>query len=176
MAHIIPLRGTSPQIDTSCWLAPSATIIGQVTIAAECSIWFGAIVRGDVCTITIGQKCNIQDGVIIHGTFKKSNTILGSEVSVGHGAVLHGCHIHDSVLIGMKAVIMDNAVIHSNVIVAAGAVVLENAILESGYIYAGVPAKPLKKIDEAQTEWHINRTANAYLLYSSWYQENQDNF
>ena len=121
----------------------------------------------------MGPKTNIQDGVIIHGTYKKSKTVIGREVSIGHGAVLHGCTINDKVLVGMKAVIMDNAVVQSNVIDAAGAVVLENAILESGYIYAGVPAKPVKKIDQNQTEWHINRTADAYLLYSSWYQEEE---
>jgi len=170
MATILPLRGTDPSIPQSCWLAPTATLIGQVSLGENCSIWFGAILRGDVCTISIGNKCNIQDGVIIHGTYKKSNTILGDDVSVGHGAVLHGCHIHDRVLVGMKAVIMDNAIVESNVIVAAGAVVLEGARLDSGYIYGGIPAKPIKRLDADQTQWHITRTADAYLLYSSWYQ------
>ncbi len=171
MALIIPLGDKTPEIHESCWLAPNATIIGDVILGEECTVWFSAVVRGDVCRIEVGSKTNIQDGVIIHGTYKKSNTKIGSEVSIGHGAVLHGCHIHDRVLVGMKAVIMDGAEVSSNVIVAAGAVVLENAKLESGYIYAGVPAKPVKKIDTEQTEFHINRTADAYLLYSSWYQE-----
>lgn len=170
MAEIIQLKDKIPQIHSSCWLAPTAAIIGDVHLAKDCTVWFSAVIRGDVCQIRIGNKTNIQDGVIIHGTYKKSNTTIGNEVSVGHGAVLHGCHIHDHVLVGMKAVIMDRAVVESNVIVAAGAVVLENAHLESGYIYAGVPAKPVKKIDAEQTQFHINRTADAYLLYSSWYQ------
>jgi len=169
MAEIITVRDKTPKVPDSCWLAPTAALIGDVTLGAHCSVWFSAVVRGDVCSITIGDKSNIQDGVVIHGTYKKSKTVIGNEVSIGHGAVIHGCHIHDKVLIGMKAVIMDNAVVSSNVIVAAGAVVLENAQLESGYIYAGVPAKPIKKIDIEQTEYHINRTADAYLLYSSWY-------
>jgi len=173
MAQIIALGQKIPTIDKSCWLAPNATIIGDVTLGSDCTVWFSAVVRGDVCSIEVGAKTNIQDGVIIHGTYKKSKTVIGSEVSIGHGAVLHGCTIKDKVLIGMKAVIMDNAVVSSNVIVAAGAVVLENSNLESGYIYAGVPAKPVKKIDKEQTEWHINRTANAYLLYSSWYKEEE---
>lgn len=173
MATIIPLGLRKPSIHESCWLAPNATIIGDVTLSEYCTVWFSAVVRGDVCSIEVGPKTNIQDGVIIHGTYKKSKTVIGREVSIGHGAVLHGCTINDKVLVGMKAVIMDNAVVQSNVIVAAGAVVLENAILESGYIYAGVPAKPVKKIDQNQTEWHINRTADAYLLYSSWYQEEE---
>ncbi len=173
MATIIPLGSRKPSIHESCWLAPNATIIGDVSLSEDCTVWFSAVVRGDVCSIEVGAKTNIQDGVIIHGTYKKSKTVIGSEVSIGHGAVLHGCTIHDKVLVGMKAVIMDNAVVQSNVIVAAGAVVLENSVLESGYIYAGVPAKQVKKIDQEQTEWHINRTADAYLLYSSWYQEEQ---
>ncbi len=171
MANIIALGAKKPTIHKSCWLAPNATIIGDVILSEDCTVWFSAVIRGDVCSIEVGSKTNIQDGVIIHGTYKKSKTVIGSEVSIGHGAVLHGCTINDKVLVGMKAVIMDHAVVQSNVIVAAGAVVLENAVLESGYIYAGVPAKPVKKIDQEQTEWHINRTADAYLLYSSWYQE-----
>lgn len=170
MAEIVSLGGKTPSIDPSCWIAPTAAIIGDVILNKDCTVWFSAVIRGDVCSIEIGPKSNIQDGVIIHGTYKKSKTIIGAEVSVGHGAVLHGCEIKDRVLIGMKAVIMDNAIVESNVIVAAGAVVLENAHLKSGYIYAGVPAKPVKKLDIAGSEFHINRTADAYLLYASWYQ------
>lgn len=173
MAEIISLKGKVPQIHPSCWLAPTAAVIGDVSMDQDCTVWFSAVIRGDVCKIQIGPKTNIQDGVIIHGTYKKSNTIIGSEVSVGHGAVLHGCHIHDKVLIGMKAVIMDGAVVESNVIVAAGAVVLENTRLTSGNIYAGVPAKAVKKIDVEQSQFHINRTADAYLMYASWYQEDK---
>lgn len=171
MALIIPVRGHTPTIDASCWIAPNATIIGDVLLSRDCTVWFNAVIRGDVCRIVIGNKCNIQDGVIIHGTYHKSQTILEDNISVGHGAVLHGCHIHSSVLIGMKAVIMDNAIVSSNVIVAAGAVVLENSVLESGYIYGGVPAKKIKKLDAKSTQFHITRTAEAYLLYSSWFQD-----
>lgn len=169
MAHILSVRGKTPDIDPSCWLAPTATIVGDVTIDAECSVWFSSVIRGDVCSIQIGKKSNIQDGVIIHGTYKKSQTIIGQEVSVGHGAVLHGCTIQDRVLIGMKAVILDNVIIESNVLVAAGAIVLENSHLKSGWIYGGVPARPIKKLEPEQTAFHISRTADAYLLYASWY-------
>lgn len=171
MPHIIPLNDHPPKIHDSVWLAETATIIGDVTIAKDCTIWFSTVIRGDVCSITIGEKTNIQDGVIIHGTYKKSMTEIGNEVSVGHGAVLHGCKINDRVLVGMKAVILDNAVIESNVIVAAGAVVLENAHLETGYIYGGVPARKLKKLDPESTQFHITRTTEAYLMYASWYQK-----
>lgn len=173
MATVVPVRGKTPQIHNSCWIAPTATLIGDVTLAEDCTVWFGAIVRGDVCQIQIGAKCNIQDGVIIHGTYNKSKTILEECVSVGHGAVLHGCHIHSNVLVGMKAVIMDNAIVESNVIVAAGAVVLANTVLESGHIYAGVPAKKVKKLDPEATQFHITRTADAYLMYAGWYQEEE---
>ncbi|MFT4568266.1 MAG: carbonic anhydrase/acetyltransferase-like protein (isoleucine patch superfamily) [Saprospiraceae bacterium] len=171
MALVIPVRGNTPEIHDSCWMAPNASIIGDVLLSEDCTVWFNAVIRGDVCRIEIGKKCNIQDGVIIHGTYNKSKTILEENVSVGHGAVLHGCHIKSNVLVGMKAVIMDNTIVESNVIVAAGAVVLENQTLESGYIYAGVPAKKVKKIDAEASQFHIARTADAYLLYSSWFQE-----
>lgn len=171
MATIIPVRGKSPDIHTSCWLAPNATIIGDVVLSKDCTVWFSAVVRGDVCKITVGEKSNIQDGAIIHGTYNKSSTNIGANVSIAHGAVIHGCTIHDNVLVGMKAVIMDNAVVQSNVIVAAGAVVLENAVLASGHIYAGVPAKAIKKIDPSQTQFHITRTSDAYLKYASWYKD-----
>lgn len=170
MAHIIPLGEKVPLVHESCWLAPTATIIGEVTLAEDCTVWFSSVIRGDVCSIHIGKRSNIQDGAIIHGTYKKSNTVIGQRVSIAHGAIIHGCHIQDDVLVGMKAVIMDNAVVESNVIVAAGAVVLEGKRLESGYIYAGVPAKKIKAIDTEQTQWHITRTADAYLKYASWYQ------
>jgi len=174
MPTVLSLHGVSPSIHNTCWIAPNATIVGQVTLSENCTIWFGAILRGDVCSIEIGRKCNIQDGVIIHGTYNKSKTILEENVSVGHGAVLHGCHIKSNVLIGMKAVIMDNVLIESNVIVGAGAVVLENMKLESGYIYAGIPAKRIKKLDADNTQFYITRTADAYLKYASWYSESEE--
>lgn len=171
MPNIVPLRGKTPVIHDSCWMADDAVIIGDVSIDEQCSVWFKAVIRGDVCKIRIGKKSNIQDGVIIHGTYKKSETVIGNNVSIGHGAILHGCEIRDNVLIGMRAVIMDNTIVESNCIVAAGAVVLENQVLKSGYIYGGTPAKVIKKLDADNTQFHITRTADAYLLYSSWYQE-----
>jgi len=170
MPHIIPLGDRAPIIHESCWIAPNATIVGEVTLAENCTVWFASVIRGDVCSIEVGAKSNIQDGAIIHGTYQKSKTVIGERVSIAHGAVIHGCDIHDDVLVGMKAVIMDNVVVESNVIVAAGAVVLEGKRLESGHIYAGVPAKKVKAIDPEQTQWHISRTAEAYLKYASWYQ------
>ena len=174
MALIVPVKGKTPSFGQNCWIAPNATITGDVVVGSECTIWFSSVIRGDVCRIEIGNNSNIQDGVIIHGTYNKSNTKIGNEVSVGHGAVLHGCNIKDKVLVGMKAVIMDNAIVESNVIVAAGAVVLENSILESGFIYAGVPAKKVKALDADASQWHITRTAEAYKMYASWYQEEEE--
>jgi len=171
MPHIISLGDKSPVIHETCWVAPNASIIGDVTLEKDCTVWFASVVRGDVCSIYVGEKSNIQDGAIIHGTYQKSKTVIGQRVSIAHGAVIHGCTIHDDVLVGMKAVIMDNVVIEFNVIVAAGAVVLENKRLESGHIFAGVPAKKIKVIDSEQSQWHISRTADAYLKYASWYLE-----
>ena len=171
MANIISLKDKRPIIHKSCWLANNATIIGDVKIARECTIWFSSVIRGDVCSIQIGPKTNIQDGVIIHGTYQKSDTSIGSKVSIGHGAVIHGCTIEDQVLVGMKTVIMDHAWIEPNVIIGAGTVVLEKMRLESGYIYAGVPARKIKPLTSEQKQFHIERTADAYLLYASWYNE-----
>lgn len=171
MANIVPVRGKTPHIHDSCWVAEDAVIVGDVSIAQQCSIWFKSVIRGDVCSISIGQKTNVQDGVIIHGTYNKSHTIIGNNVSIGHGAILHGCTINDNVLVGMRTVIMDNTTVESNCIVAAGAVVLENQVLKSGYIYGGTPAKIIKELDPENTQFHITRTADAYLLYSSWYRE-----
>ncbi len=170
MAIILPVKGKTPSFGKDGWIAPNATITGDVTVGDGCTIWFSAVIRGDVCRIEIGDNSNVQDGVIIHGTYNKSNTVIGSEVSIGHGAVIHGCKIHNKVLVGMKAVIMDHAVVESNVIVAAGAVVLENSRLESGFIYAGVPAKKVKALDADASQWHITRTAEAYKMYASWYE------
>ena len=169
MAHIIPIKEKTPSIHPTCWLAPTASLIGDVTLHEHCTAWFSSVIRGDVCSIVVGARSNIQDNVVIHGTYQKSNTIIGREVSIGHGAVIHGCTIHDRVLVGINAVILDHAVIESNVIVAAGAVVLSGSVLKSGHIYGGVPAKVIKKIDVEQTGFHIDRTAEAYLKYASWY-------
>lgn len=170
MAFIKTVRGFSPKWGKECFIAENATIVGDVTMGDECSVWFNAVVRGDVNSITIGNKTNIQDGVVIHGTYQKTSTTIGNEVSIGHNASIHGCTIHDSVLIGMNAVVMDGAVVESNSIVAAGAVVLANTIVESGYIYAGMPAKKIKKV-EGELANVFSRTANNYPMYAKWFLE-----
>lgn len=169
MALIKSVRGFTPKMGKDCFLAENATIVGDVVIGDRCSIWFNAVIRGDVNSIRIGNEVNIQDGAVLHCTFEKSETILGNRVSVGHNAVVHGCRVHDNVLIGMGAIVMDLAVIHSDVIVAAGAVVPENRVLESGFIYAGTPARKLKPLDPAHTDFFIRRTAENYIRYAGWF-------
>jgi len=169
MAVILPVNGISPSFGNDCFIAPNATIIGDVVMGDQCSVWFNAVIRGDVNSIILGNKVNIQDGVVIHCTFEKTKTILGNNVSVGHLAILHGCRIDDNVLVGMGAIVMDNVHIGSNSIIAAGAVVLENTIVEAGSIYAGVPAKKVKSISTELIEGEINRIANNYVKYSSWF-------
>lgn len=171
MEQVISVRGFTPRISGDCFIADNARIIGDVRIGKECSIWYNAVVRGDVNSIIIGDRVNIQDGAVIHCTYEKAATYIGDNVSVGHQAMIHGCTIKDNVLVGMGAIIMDNAIVEENVLIAAGAVVLEKAHLESGYIYAGVPAKKLKKLDEENMQFHITRTANNYVKYSSWFKE-----
>ena len=141
------VNGKIPQIPNDCYVAENATIIGDVIFGDNCSVWFNAIIRGDVNFIKIGNKVNIQDGAVIHCTYKKHPTIIGNNVSIGHNAIVHGCTIHDNVLIGMGAIVMDNCVVNSNSIIAAGAVITQNTVVESGAIYAGVPAKKVKDID-----------------------------
>jgi len=165
------VNGKTPSIPEDCYVAENATIVGDVTFGELCSVWFNAVVRGDVNFITIGNKVNIQDGAIIHCTYLKHPTIIGNNVSIGHNAIVHGCRIHDNVLIGMGAIVMDNAVIHSNTIIAAGAVVLENTICEPASIYAGVPAKKMKDIPEAMINGEINRIANNYVHYAEWFKD-----
>jgi carbonic anhydrase/acetyltransferase-like protein (isoleucine patch superfamily) len=143
--------------------------VGDVKFGNLCSIWFNAVIRGDVNFITIGNKVNIQDGAIIHCTYKKYPTTIGNNVSIGHNAMVHGCTIHDNVLIGMGAIVMDNCIIESNSIIAAGAVVTQNTVVESGSIYAGVPAKKVKNLRESEFSGEVERIANNYVLYSSWY-------
>ena len=169
MAVILPVNGISPSFGNDCFIAPNATIVGDVVMGNQCSVWFNAVVRGDVNSIILGNKVNIQDGVVIHCTFEKTKTILGNNVSVGHLAILHGCSIDDNVLVGMGAIVMDNVHVGSNSIIAAGAVVLENTIVEAGSIYAGVPAKKVKSISTELIEGEINRIANNYVKYSSWF-------
>ena len=169
MAVILPVNGISPSFGNDCFIAPNATIVGDVVMGDQCSVWFNAVIRGDVNSIILGNKVNIQDGVVIHCTFEKTKTILGNNVSVGHLAILHGCRIDDNVLVGMGAIVMDNVHVGSNSIIAAGAVVLENTIVEAGSIYAGVPAKKVKSISTELIEGEINRIANNYVKYSSWF-------
>jgi carbonic anhydrase/acetyltransferase-like protein (isoleucine patch superfamily) len=171
MAFIYPVKGISPLFGENCFIAPNATVVGDVVIGNDCSIWFNAVVRGDVNSIRIGNKVNIQDGAVIHCTYEKTKAIVGNNVSIGHSAIVHGCIIHDNVLVGMGAIIMDNARIGSNSIIAAGAVVLENTNVEPGSIYAGVPAKKVKSIPPELIEGEINRIANNYLTYSSWFKD-----
>ncbi len=171
MALILPVKGVSPRFGDNCYLAENATVVGDVEMGNDCSVWFTAVVRGDVHYIKMGNKVNVQDGAVIHCTYQKCPTNIGNNVSIGHRALVHGCTIHDNVLIGMGAIVMDNAVVESNVLIAAGAVVLENAHLESGFIYAGVPAKKVKPLSIEQFKNMIERIADNYVMYSSWYKE-----
>lgn len=171
MPTIRPCNNIHPQFGAECFLADTSVIIGDVIIGDQCSVWWNAVIRGDVNSIRIGNRVNIQDGAVLHCTFNKSQTIIGHDVSIGHNAVVHGCTIEDEVLIGMGAIVMDLAVVQKHVIVAAGAVVLENSILESGWIYAGTPAKKLKELDPETKQFFITRTAENYIKYASWFQE-----
>lgn len=169
MALIKTLRGIKPIIGEDCFLADNATIIGEVVMGDHCSVWFNAVVRGDVTHIHIGNNVNIQDGVMVHGTYKKAAVEIGNNVSIAHNAIVHGCTIRDNVLIGMGAIIMDHALIESNSIIAAGALVPKGTVVESGSVYAGVPAKKIKDIDRALLEGEIERIANSYRMYAGWY-------
>lgn len=168
---IKPVKGIYPEIPDDCFIADNATIIGNVVMGKECSVWFQAVVRGDVNSITIGNRVNIQDGAVIHATYQVSPTIIGNNVSIGHNAIVHGCTIHDNVLIGMGSIVMDDCVIESNSIIAAGAVVPKNTHVKSGSIYAGIPAKKIKEVSPELTKGEIERIANNYVMYSSWFSE-----
>ena len=165
------VNGKSPQIPEDCYVAENATIVGDVKIGDQCSIWFNAVVRGDVNLITIGNKVNIQDGAVIHCTYEKHPTLIGNNVSIGHNAIVHGCTIHDNVLIGMGAIVMDNCVVESNAIVAAGSVITQNTVVPSGTIYAGVPAKKVKDINQSDFAGEIERISNNYVMYSGWFKD-----
>jgi len=169
MATILTVQGKDPQFGENCFIAPNATIVGEVTMGNECSIWFNAVLRGDVHYIKMGNKVNVQDGAVIHCTYLKHPTHIGNNVSIGHNALVHGCTIHDNVLIGMGSIVMDGCVVHSNSIIAAGAVVLEGTIVEEGSIYAGVPAKKVKSVSEALITGEIHRIADNYIKYASWF-------
>ena len=173
MALIKDVRGFTPKFGENIYLAENATIIGDVTIGNDCSIWFGAVLRGDVNSITIGNKVNIQDGAVIHTLYKKSTTTIGDNVSVGHNAVIHGATIEDNCLIGMGAVVLDNVVVERGSIIAANALILTGTRVEAGSIWAGVPAKKIKMVDPEQNKNIIERIANDYLMYSSWYKDEE---
>jgi len=169
MALIKTIKGKTPKFGKNCFLAENATLIGDVEMGDDCSVWFNAVIRGDVHYIKIGNNVNIQDGAIIHGTYKKAPVNIGNYVSIAHNAVIHGCTIHDNVLIGIGAIIMDGAVIGSNSIIATGAVVTKGMLVEEGSVYAGTPAKKIKSINKELSEGEIQRIANSYSMYSSWY-------
>jgi carbonic anhydrase/acetyltransferase-like protein (isoleucine patch superfamily) len=168
MALIIPVRGIEPKFGENCFLAANATIIGEVEMGDNCSVWFNAVVRGDVHYIRIGNNTNIQDGAVIHCTYRKAPTEIGNNVSIAHNAIVHGCTIEDNVLIGMGAIVMDHAVVQPGSIIAAGAVVLANTVVEPGCVYAGMPARKIKEVDDNMREV-FERTAQNYIMYAKWY-------
>ena len=171
MPIIKEVNGEQPQIPENCFIAENATIVGNVTMGNECSVWFNAVIRGDVHYIKMGDKVNVQDGAVIHATYQKSPTTIGNNVSIGHNAIVHGCTIKDNVLIGMGSIVMDDCVVESNSIIAAGAVLTKNTIVESGSIYAGVPAKKVKDISKALISGEIDRIADNYVKYSGWFKD-----
>ena len=171
MPVILPVKGILPALGNRCFVAPNATIVGNVIMGEDCSVWFNAVIRGDVNSIRTGNKVNVQDGAVIHCTYEKAATLIGNNVSIGHNAIVHGCVIDDNVLVGMGSIVMDNCRIGSNSIIAAGAVVLENTIIEPGTIYGGVPARKLKDISQEMIHGEIERIANNYVMYSSWFTE-----
>lgn len=168
MALILPVHGIHPKVGSNCFLAENATLVGDVVIGDQCSIWFNAVVRGDVNSIRIGNKVNVQDGAIIHCTYQKAKTVIGNRCNIGHNAIIHGCRLHDHVLIGMGAIVMDHAVIESFSIVGAGSVVLENTVVETGFIYAGSPAKKIKAISDEQRKL-LEELPDRYVMYGQWF-------
>lgn len=171
MPVILPVEDKYPQFGSNCFIAPNATIIGDVILGDDSSIWFNAVVRGDVNFIRIGNKVNVQDGAVLHCTYQRCGTTIGNNVSIGHNAIVHGCTIQDNVLIGMGAIIMDKAVVESNTIIAAGSVVLEETVCKAGSIYAGVPARKVKDIPEEMVSGEIGRIAENYISYADWFRD-----
>ncbi|NJK83549.1 MAG: gamma carbonic anhydrase family protein [Saprospiraceae bacterium] len=169
MALIKTVNGIAPTLGKNCYLAENAVIVGDVRMGDDCSVWFHAVIRGDVNRIVMGNKVNVQDGAIIHCTYERAATTIGNCVSIGHRAIVHGCTLYDNVLVGMGAIIMDHAVVEENVLIAAGAIVLEKSHLETGYIYAGIPAKKVKALGTEQFNDTIQRIANNYVMYASWF-------
>lgn len=171
MPVILPVNGVSPKCGNDCFIAPNATIVGDVIMGDLCSVWFNAVVRGDVNKIVMGNKVNIQDGAVIHCTYQKAATTIGNNVSIGHNALVHGCTIHDNVLIGMGSIVMDHCIIESGSIIAAGAVLLEGTHVPAGTVYAGVPAKKVKEVSAELFEGEVQRIANNYVMYSGWFKD-----
>ncbi len=165
------LKGKEPRFGEACFVAENAVIVGDVIMGDHCSIWYNAVIRGDVHYIRLGNKVNVQDGAVIHATYKISPTVIGNNVSIAHNAIVHGCTIHDNVLIGMGAIVMDDCIVHSNSIIAAGAVVTKNTVVESGSVYAGIPAQKVKDISEELISGEIVRIADNYIKYAGWYKE-----
>lgn len=173
MPLILPVKNVYPEIGKDCFVAENATIVGDVILGDNCSVWFNAVIRGDVNYIKIGDNTNIQDGAVIHCTYLKAGTDIGNNVSIGHNALVHGCKLHDHVLVGMGAIVMDNAVVEEYCIIAAGAIILENTICESGHLYAGVPAKKIKPLTDEQKEM-LNKLPQNYIMYSGWFTPEQE--
>jgi carbonic anhydrase/acetyltransferase-like protein (isoleucine patch superfamily) len=173
MALIKACKGIEPQFGNDCWLAENATIVGDVIMGDQCSVWFNAVVRGDVNSIRMGNKVNIQDGAVVHCTYEKTKVNLGNNVSIGHNALVHGCTVEDNVLIGMGAIVMDDCYIEANCIIAAGAVLLEGTRVESWSIYAGVPAKKVKTLSPELFKGEVQRIANNYVMYSGWFKDDK---
>lgn len=171
MPVILPVEGIFPQFGNNCFIAPNATIVGDVIMGDECSVWFNTVVRGDVNSIRLGMKVNVQDGAILHATYQKTKVIIGDNVSIGHNAIVHGCTVQSNVLIGMGAIVMDNVQVGSNSIIAAGAVVLEGTQISPGSIYAGIPAKKVKEVSKEMISSQIDRIANNYVRYAGWFKE-----
>ena len=163
------VRGFTPKYGKNCFFAENATLIGEVIMGDDCSVWYQSVVRGDVNTISMGDRVNIQDGAVIHGTFEKSATTIGNDVSIGHNAIVHGCTIHDRVLVGMGSIIMDDSVVGSNSIIAAGSVLPKNTIVPEGSVFAGIPAKKIKEISPELQQGEIERIAANYIEYASWF-------
>lgn len=170
MPVILPVKDKSPVWGNDCFIAENCTIVGDVVMGDNCSVWFNAVIRGDVHYIKIGNNTNIQDGAVIHATYLKAPTNIGNQVSIGHNALVHGCTLHDHTLVGMGAIVMDHAVVNEFVIIAAGAVVLENTVCESGYLYAGIPAKKIKPLTDEQRAM-LKQLPQNYIMYSGWFKE-----
>lgn len=173
MSHLLPVRGHVPTLGPDCRVMPTAVLTGDVVAGAGCTFWFHSVVRGDVGAIRLGDRVNVQDGAVLHCTYRRADLAIGNGVSIGHRAVVHGCTIHDDVLVGMGAIVMDHAVVESGCLIAAGAIVTERKVCESGWIYAGVPARPIKRLSPEAFAGEVERIAGAYGMYASWYGESR---